>query len=398
MINTLEQALEIIKSQPTKNLSTQTISIDNLQGRILAEDILATLNQPPFNRSPLDGYAVNHSDIQSATKENPAVLKVIDTVYAGGFSTATWSKGSVVRIMTGAPIPEGFDCIIRQEDTNYGETTVEIYQSLGEYDNFCFAGEDTKTGDKLIQKHTKLNYIHAGILASQGITSVKVFSQPSVLLITTGDELETLENPLSGGKIYNTNLYTLKARLASLMMDTTALSFGDDYQLMADYIKENHHRYHCIITTGGVSVGVKDIIHNVIEELSGQILFYKVKLKPGTPALFWKYENTPILSLSGNPFAAFATFELLGRTLLSCVSKDSSIMPQWSVAKVRGTFLKKTSTRRFLRACCKDGVVSLDIDNHSSGSFSSTSYCNCLIDILENVELQDNDTVKIVKF
>ena len=165
----LEQAAEILLSHTEKITACEEISLWDAVGGVLAEDIYATRNQPPFSRSPLDGYAVRSEDIRGALRERPVRLRVIDEVDAGHVTEKKVEPRLAVRIMTGAPIPEGADCIIGQEDTDYGEDTVEIYAEIKAYQNYCFEGEDYKKGAKLLTKGMVIGSIEAGVLASLGM-------------------------------------------------------------------------------------------------------------------------------------------------------------------------------------------------------------------------------------
>ncbi|ONI39888.1 hypothetical protein AN640_00365 [Candidatus Epulonipiscium fishelsonii] len=399
MIVELEQAIEIINKNIKIKDETEIIDIDEIENRILAKDIYAKINQPPFNRSPLDGYAVNSSDIQTASKNTPVKLKVIGSIYAGDDNNIIGEIATAVRIMTGGSIPSGYDCIIRQEDTDYGDKEVQIYVKHTSYQNYCFKGEDIKEGELLLKKGTLLNFVHVGILASQGISKINVKSKTNILFLTTGDELINIGDKLTSGKIYNTNLYTLKSRLKCLGVNVVAKTFKDDEIELAKYIKENHKFYDAIITTGGVSVGAKDIIHDTQKELFITPIFNKVNLKPGTPAMFWKYSETPILSLSGNPFAAVVTFELMARAMISLIGENVSIMPIWINGTMADKFEKASNKRRFIRAFYHNGIVNIKVNNHSSGAFTDTAYCNCLIDIeAGNKGLNKGDKVKLILF
>ncbi|ONI47550.1 hypothetical protein AN644_04920 [Candidatus Epulonipiscium fishelsonii] len=395
----LEQAVEIISKNIKVKDETEIVDIEEIENRILAKDIYAKINQPPFNRSPLDGYAVNSIDTQAASKDTPVKLKVIGNTYAGDNNDIIGELATAVRIMTGGPIPSGYDCIIRQEDTDYGDKEVQIYVNHKPYQNYCFKGEDIKEGELLLKKGTVLNYVHVGILASQGISAVEVKGKTNILLLTTGDELIDIHDKLTNGKIYNTNLYTLKSRLKCLGVNVLAKTFKDETLEIANYIKNNHNQYDAIVTTGGVSVGVKDIIHDVQKELSITPIFNKVNLKPGTPAMFWKYNETPILSLSGNPFAAFVTFELMAKAMVSLIGENINIIPTWIDGIMGDEFNKSSNKRRFIRALYDNGTVKIKVNNHSSGAFTDTAYCNCLIDIESgNKGLHKGDKVKVVLF
>lgn len=393
----LENAIEKILDNVEQVKETITVNINDAKSFILAKDVYSIINQPPFNRSPLDGYAVNSSDTKNASKENPIKLEVIDEVFAGDCPNVDGKVGCATRIMTGAPIPKGYDCIIKQENTDYRMDYVSIYESLSPYQNYCFEGEDSKIGTLILEKYKKLNFMHIGILASQGIMEVEVFRKPRVLFITTGNELISVEEKLQPGKIYNSNMYIIGERLKDLGVEVDYLCNKDDYIKLAQKIKDVHSKYDLILSTGGVSVGKKDILHDTLRELAIKQIFWKVDLKPGTPAMMSKYKDTPILSLSGNPFAALTTFELLARPLISKLANDSSLMVNKKTAILQDKFSKKSTTRRFIRAYYEDAKVYLPSENHSSGSISSTASCNCLIDIESgNQGLNEGQEVSVI--
>ncbi len=395
----LERAVELIEKHTKKIERVESVALQDICCRVLAADFSAKINQPPFDRSPLDGYALNSDDLVGATKENPARLNVVGLVCAGDYFEGEYTKGTAVRIMTGGPIPKGYDCIVMQEQTDMGEEFVEVYTSLKHHQNYCFAGEDTKEGDMLIKGGSKLSYLHVGVIASQGVTEVEVIARPRILLATTGSELFDPSEKLVNGKIYDNNMYLLEARLKNLGADVTAMRFTDDGVALAKYIEDNIKDYDGIVTTGGVSVGLKDIIHDVKAALPHEEIFTKVEMKPGTPAMFWEYKNVPILSLSGNPFAAYATFELMARPMLAVMLGCDEIKAKCGNAVMAEDFNKSSPTRRFIRAYYEFGQVYLAADNHSSGSFADTVRCNCMIDIAAGTKaVKKGDLVRVVLF
>lgn len=383
----LEQAIECLLEQVQKKEEFEEIHLEEANGRILAEDIMAPIDQPPFDRSPLDGYAIRAEDSQNATKEQPVVLKVIGEVCAGSYFNETVSEKEAVRIMTGAPIPKGCDCVLRQEDTNYGETEVQIYKALKPYSNYCYAGEDMKKGQLVLGKGERLNAIMQGILASLGMTKVKVRKRIRAAIICTGDELTMPGQPLMPGKIYNSNGMMIRQRGLELGIDMEPIVFcGDDVRKAAQLVAEKSKQVDLVITTGGVSVGKKDILHEVIEVLKGERLFWRVKIQPGTPILAFKYEGRLVISLSGNPFAALANFELLVRPVLAKLQESHDLCMTQKEAILQDTFQKKSPKRRFIRAYYEEGRVFLNHNNHSSGALYTMSKCNCLIEIPAGTE------------
>lgn len=395
----LEEAVELVKKSLTPEKKIEEVSLMDALGRVLAKDVYAGHSQPPFPRSPLDGYAFNAKDSEGAKKDKPVMLKVVDEVFAGGMSSHIVQTGEAVRIMTGAPIPEGADCVIRQEDTNYGEETVEIYHELKAFDNYCFIGEDYKEGDKLLLAGTKLHSAEIGMLASLGKTTVEVLKMPEIHLITTGDELVMPGECLRPGKIYDSNLYTIGMRLLELGYKVNMHeNVEDSPQAVAKQIEKAAKTADLVITTGGVSVGKKDIMHEVLEILKADRLFWKINLKPGTPTLCAKYNHTLLIGLSGNPFGAVTNLEVFVRPVLSYLSGDPSITPVKTVGVLQDEFLKSSKVRRFVRGVYQEGKVFLPQGSHSSGVLSSLCGCNCLLDIpAGSTDLQAGSEVAVWK-
>lgn len=394
----LEKAVELMVNSIEEIKETEEIELIEANGRISAEDIYAPMNNPPFDRSPLDGYALIAEDTKGASRENIKKLTVVDCIFAGGYSERVLQRGEAVRIMTGAKLPKGADCVIRQENTNFGEDEVEIYEELREYCNYCFAGEDIKAEDLLIKKGEFLNYVHQGILSSMGISKVKVKVRPRIGLIVTGDEVGIPGQQLKNGKIYDSNLHLLYSRLNEFgLKPIIAEIIGDSPEKVGERISEIIQDVDLIITTGGVSVGQKDILHNVLELINANRIFWKVNLKPGTPAMYSLYKGKPILSLSGNPFAALTTFELLGRPILAKLSGNDNLQPKQVNGIIEDEFNKPSMQRRFIRAYFNNGKVSLLKNKHSSGMLASMIGCNCLLDVKKGTQkLSKGDNVSLI--
>ena len=209
----LEEAVERLIGVSAPIEETRQLALEDGLGRVLAQEYRAAFPQPPFNRSPLDGYALRAKDTAGASKDRPAVLKVIDKIMAGRVSEKTVLPGTAVRLMTGAPVPEGADCVVGQEDTDYGETCVRVYRELRVHENMVDAGEDYQAGTVLMEKGERIDAVAAGILAGAGIGEVKVYRRLRVALFTTGDEVAAPGESCEAGKIYDSNRYLLWGRL-----------------------------------------------------------------------------------------------------------------------------------------------------------------------------------------
>ena len=309
----LEEAQERLSKIKMKE-ETETVWVTEALGRVCAEHIYAVMDQPPFPRSPLDGYAVRSQDTAGASEANPVRLNVIEHICAGMYPKLKIGPGEAARIMTGAPIPEGADGVIMQERTDEGSESVEIYQSVTAYGNYCKKGEDTCRGALLMEKGTEIRSSHIGILSSQGIESIQVYSVPVAGIMATGDELVPVGTPLEPGKVYDSNGPLLTARIKELGMKPLLFGRGgDDTAQLAQEIRKRLTECDALITTGGVSVGVRDCMPYVAEVLGADVLFHGINVKPGSPMLAMIVEDKPVFCLSGNPFAAAATFEVLVR-------------------------------------------------------------------------------------
>lgn len=282
--------------------------------------------------------------------------------------------------MTGAPVPAGCDCVLRQEDTDYGTEAVELHTRLRPGDNICRTGEDFFAGELLLSRGMRLNAVALGVLAAAGIDRVRVRRRPRCAVMCTGDELAPAGmRPLPRGKIYSANDALLRARLAQWGMELLPgpACWADDPDALARAMAEI--RADAIFTTGGVSVGARDILHQALPLLGAERLFWRVALKPGSPLMFSMYHQTPILSLSGNPFAAMTTLELFGRPLLSGLLDTDSLLLRPFPA-VLDTPFPKGGIRRFVRGFFQGGHVTLAATN-ASGQLRSAAEANCLVEL-----------------
>lgn len=394
----LQEAVTCLTDLVGNEIKTEIVDLMDSIGRILGADVYAPIDNPPFDRSPVDGYALIASDIRSATRDNPVHLNVIAKVCAGSFFSGKIQNGQAVRIMTGAPIPEGCDACIRQEDTDYGEDTVAIFTSLNAGDNYCRCGEDYIKGQRLLPEGTRLGYVEISLLASMGIAKVSVVKKPQIALFTTGDELVFPGSALKPGKIYNSNLYGVASRLKELGFKINVMKqIPDNAAQAAKIIEHTSHEVDLILTTGGVSVGQKDILHDVLQLLSARRLFWGIRMKPGMPTMASQINKTVMISLSGNPFGALATFEVLVRPLLAKLSCDASIEPKRKRAVLENAFEKSSSVPRYVRgtyfekksgleeneAAFYSGRAAIPAGSHSSGILASMRTCNCLIEVPE---------------
>ena len=378
----LEKAVELIKAQINSVTETETCPAEAAAGRILAEDIIASIDQPPFPRSPFDGYAIRSSDSRGAGKDSPVTLTVIGEVDAGGWFENCVNEGEAVRIMTGAPIPEGSDAVIKQEETDYGEETVCIYREMRDHQNYIYPGEDYRRGTVLLEKGEYIGPVESGIIASAGLSEVRVLRKVTAAVISTGDELMYPGETLGPGKIYDSNMYTIAAQLRAWGVDViTKLHLADEAEKATEVLGSLADKVDLIITSGGVSVGKKDIMHDVFSLLGVDRIFWKVGMKPGAAVLAGKYRNTLLLALSGNPYASYVDLHMIVRPALSEFTGNNRLEMIRGTAVLADRYDRKSPVRRFIRAFVQDGIAYIEGHTGGNGDITSGRHINAMLDV-----------------
>lgn len=376
----LEQALDILMDHVTHG-KTERKPLEDCLGLVLSEGVYALLDMPPFSRSAQDGYALCSKDSIGATGENPVKLKVTGKIYAGDHLDVQVKPGEAVRIMTGAMIPAGADCVLRQEDTDEGEDVVQIYKEVEPGCSICFKGEEYKKGHILLHAGTKIDAAALAVASGNGIMELPVYERVKAAVVSSGSEVVEPGSPLTPGKIYNTNTIYMKARLSQLgarvMMTRTV---GDDLEVMAEALKEAADQAELVVTTGGVSVGQKDLTEEALLSIGAKILFHGIAIKPGMPTLAAEKDGVLFIGLSGNPFSAAIPFEMLARIVLSEKMSDPSLKLRRETLTAVTGFSKDSRKRRFLRGKAEGKEVWLP-DQQANGQMRSMVGCNCLIEI-----------------
>lgn len=377
---TLEEA-QSLAVQYAPVLEEEYAILPEAVGRILTRNIRSGIFQPPFDRSPLDGYAVVAADIASAAPDAPVKLQVVDKLWAGMPARTGVERGQAVRLMTGCMLPPGADAVIRQEDTDMGCEIVQIFRPVGVGKNVCYRGEEYGLDALLLKKGSRIDAAGAAVAAGAGFTHLPVRRRARAVILTTGDEVCQPGTVLPAGKIYDSNTAYLTARLHQLGVETMAvLSQGDDLESLAADLRRYAGEADLILTTGGVSVGEKDLMEQAARAAGAEVIFHGIAMKPGMPTLFAVLGNARLLGLSGNPFSAAVPFELLLRPMLARMTEDPELELRADVAVAAQGFGKASPTRRFLRAFCKQGQV-YPPEAQSNGQMRSMIGCNCLIDV-----------------
>ncbi len=374
-------------------LGLEEVNIMEAFNRVLGEDIYSNINYPSFDKSLLDGYAVKSEDTKGANAKNPILLEVVDEVCAGHIADEKVEKGSAVRIMTGAPVPEGTDCIVGQENIEFiNNKKIKVFLELLPYDNYCCRGSYIKKGELLLKKGCIIKSDEIAVLASIGRKIIKVFQKPKVSVLCTGDELVDIKDELKQGKVYNSNLYSLVAKIKQCQAEPIILGIAsDNKKQITQKIQEGMKKSDIIVTTGGVSFGIKDLLKKILTDLKAQFIFSKVNMKPGTYTYCSILNDKIIFSLSGSPTASSISFDLFVRPLLAKISYRQDL----DLVKVKAIFnenyVKKNSCRRITKGILLETpqgkyVTIKDIKNINEINIEYIFKWECLIDFSKSVD------------
>lgn len=362
-----------------------TVGLLKSNGRVLSQDIKAPISIPSFNKSALDGYALIADDTRQAEPSRPVQLKVIEEIRAGLVAEEKVVPGTTIKLMTGAPIPDGANVVIKYEDVVRNNDYISVFQTLKAQDNIIKAGEDVVEGEVIASKGTVITPPLIALLAGIGVAQVPVYKKVKIAIMSSGDELVSPFEELPAGKIYNSSLYGLLSRCHELGAQPLDLGIvPDQIEAVSSRMAEALKKADIIVSTGGVSVGDYDVIKDAMVEAGAEMLFWKVAMKPGSPIAAAKKGKKLLVGLSGNPAAAMITFDLI---LIPLIKKLMGIENPWP-DKIKGiladNFKKSSPQRRFLRAQLekKDGIDYLKLTGEQgNGVLKSMVGCNVLVDI-----------------
>jgi molybdopterin molybdotransferase len=368
----VEEALhQILKKIP--RLGIERLSILQARARILAEDIHCPRNIPPWDNSAMDGYAVRWGDIQGASRPNPAVLRVLGDLPAGRVFRGHGGPGEAVRIMTGAPLPEGFDTVVQVEDTEKDGDRVKVFGPGEKGKNIRFSGEDVKAGEKIMETGDLLRPAHIGMLASLQRSMVSVYQQPRVAILSTGDELLEIDEPWQEGKIVNSNSYSLASLVEESGGIPLQLGIAKDRREDLTARIQQGLVADLLVTSGGVSVGDYDLVKRMLNEL-GQMNFWKVAMRPGQPLAFGMIAGKPLFGLPGNPVSSMVSFEQFVRPSILKMSGHKNLFRPALRAVLREDVSKKAGLVHFIRCRLIPGegkVYATTTGEQGSGILSS---------------------------
>ena len=380
-------------------VDVETVPLTQSAGRVLAQDVRSPVDLPLFANSSMDGFAVRAADIAAANTDSPVHLKVSGDVPAGRVSLLDLGPGEAIRIMTGAPVPEGADTVVPVEDTDQFREdaqagaalpdTVKVYRSAKPGDYIRPRGQDVRQGEPLLAGNIRLRPQDVGLLAMIGIAEVAVYRRPKVALLSTGDELVPVHMPLEPGKIHDSNAYTLAALVSRDGGESINLGIVRD---QTQDVRETLARSatigaDLIISTAGVSVGAFDFVRMVVEE-QGKLGFWRVNMRPGKPLTFGSYQGIPFVGLPGNPVSAFVGYEVFVHPSLLrlCGLRDQ---PRPTIKVELTESVQSDGRESYLRAIVEldKGRWSARLTGHQgSGNLRSLVQANALLIIPSGVK------------
>jgi len=377
-------------------LPSERREILECMGYVLAEELHATENIPPFDNSAMDGFAVRAADVKDATQENPAVLSVIEMIAAGYAPTKRVAAGQASRIMTGAMMPAGADAVVMQEVTQQDADKVKIFESIDKAGNVRFTGESVAEGHQVMGKGKHLRPPEVSMLASLNCADVSVYRKPTVAIVSTGDELLLLGDPLEPGKIRESNRYGLYAQVEEAGGIPIDMGIAPDDEAEIERIfRAALAKADALITSGGVSVGEHDFVKSVLERL-GEINFWRVAMKPGKPQAYGIAEGKPIFGLPGNPVSSLVVFELFVRPALLKMAGHTDLLRPTFKATLTESITNRDGRVNYMRAILKasDGQYTAETTGpQGSGILHSLVLANGLITIPTGTTLNAGETV-----
>jgi putative molybdopterin biosynthesis protein len=400
---TFEEARQVIRRHfEPKPLGVEEISLLQAYNRVLAEDINATLNIPPFNRSTVDGYAVRAEDTFGADENKPVKLNVCGTVNAGEQPKIAVTHGTSAEIVTGAPMPEGADAVVMAEHTERKDNDIYVYNAVAKNENVMKAGADIKKGEKVLKAGRPLGSREIGILAALGETKVKVYVVPRVAVLSTGGEISEPGRRLLPGKIYDINAYSLSTGVLESGGKPVYLGvFPDDMAELQKALRQALASADMVITSGGVSVGPKDVMPQTLDSLGKPgVVVCGVAIKPGKPTTVASIDGKLVFSLPGHPTSALLVFHLLVRPIIRRMVgielKKSSSLKAFAAMRMFPAKGRRTFIMVKLRRDESNRLVVEPVTAGLSGAITTLAKADGFVEIGENQQFIDADEEVIV--
>jgi molybdenum cofactor synthesis domain-containing protein len=392
------EAIRIIKEQ-THLLSSESIALADALARVLAEDVAADCDLPPFDRAQMDGYAVRAAD----TANEPARLTIVGEAAAGRGWTGFMKTGEAVRIMTGAPVPKGADSVQKVEVTSEHSGVVEITEAARPGQFIVRRGSETKAGEVALRAGEEITAARMAVLASFGYAAVKVVKRPRVAVLATGSELVPVDAQPGADQIRDSNSYSLGAyaQAAGALVERLPLA-GDDLGSLQLEIGEAAARSDALILSGGVSMGVYDFTKAALHALGAEVFFERVSLRPGKPTVFARLGPTLVFGLPGNPVSVSVTFNLFARTALRAMQgcPEAALLEEWAVLErgVKGAVERESYLPIRLRTDETGRLLAEPLKWGGSSDFVAFAHATALVIVPEGIAHVDaGERLRVVR-
>ncbi|MEM1562376.1 MAG: molybdopterin-binding protein [Candidatus Bathyarchaeia archaeon] len=391
-----EEALNILLNSIKPIDRTELIPIERAVGRVLAKDLVAHMDIPPFDRAAVDGYAVRAEDTYGASEFNPRILRLVGVLRAGESTGRRLGSGECIRIATGCPIPPGADAVVMAEFTEERGEEVLVYKPVHPQENVSPKGEDIKRGEVVLREGEVLTPAKIGVFAALGLRKAPVYQRPKVAVIPTGFEVKEHGFALEDGHVYDINSYTLAAVLMENGATVTRAPVIPDSYEMLKWALHKYLDHDMIVFSGGSSVGERDLLAKVILE-EGKLLFHGVQIKPGKPTLFGLVNDKPVLGMPGYPASCLSNAHIF---LIPAVRKMARLPPKKLTvvrAKMARRFVSSTGREQFLTVKIVDGRVYPVFKK--SGDITSLSKADGYIMLPVNLDvINEGDEVEVILF
>jgi len=395
---TFDEAQKAIESQfKPAALGVEEAVLLEAYNRVLSQDVVSTLDIPPFNRSTVDGYAVKAEDTFGADENQPATLKVSGVVSVGEQPQVKVEKGEAVEIVTGAPIPEGADAVVMVEDTEREDGELRVFSPVTPNENVMKRGSDIKKGEAVLKKGQVLGSTEVGVLAALGLTKIKVSRIPMVAVLSTGGEVTEPGKPLPQGKIYDINAYSVST--AVVESGAKPVYFGvvpDDKVALSEALQTALASADMVITSGGVSVGPRDYTPQIVDSLGKPgIVVYGIAVKPGKPTTVGFVGDKPVFSLPGHPTSALLIFYLLARPLIQQLAGRPVTAMKMVRAAAGSRMFSAKGRRTFVMVklmfdeSCR--LIAEPVETGASGAITTLAKADGFVEIPENEQFVDAD-------
>ncbi|MEM3577839.1 MAG: molybdopterin-binding protein [Candidatus Bathyarchaeia archaeon] len=401
---TFEETQQKIKEYfKPKPLGAEEVPLIEAYNRVLAENVTANLDIPPFNRSTVDGYAVRAQDTFGAEENKPVTLEICGTVNVGEKPKMKVRKGMAAEIMTGAPMPEGADAVVPVEQTERKNNALYVYSAVAKDENVMKAGADIRRGETVLKAGELLGSREIGVLAALGTAKVKVYIGPRVAVLSTGAEITEPDKRLLPGKIYDINAYSISAAVLESGGKPVYMGvFPDDKETLQKALEKALESADIVITSGGVSVGPKDIIPKILDSLGKPgVIICGIATKPGKPTTVAVVNSKPVFSLPGHPTSALLIFHLLVRPIILSMTgrsvTEGLTIKAFSATRIFPAKGRRTFVMVRLVRDEKNRLLAEPVQFGLSGAITTLARADGFIEIVENQQFVEEGEEVVVR-